>query len=50
MSERWEWWEWWGVSVGENEDIFLSEVWGGGQVGVRKREKGRAPQPIFVRG
>jgi hypothetical protein len=29
---------WWGVGVRENEDIFLGEVWGGGKVGVEKRE------------
>jgi hypothetical protein len=34
------------VGIRENKDIFLK---GGGQVGIRKREKGRAPQPILVR-
>jgi hypothetical protein len=33
----------------KNKDIFFSEVQGGGEVGVEKRAKGRAPQLILVR-
>jgi hypothetical protein len=36
------------MGIRENEDIFFSEVWGGGQVGVKKQVKGRAPPPILV--
>jgi hypothetical protein len=37
------------MGVRENKDIFLGEVWGGVQVGVKKRRKGRAPPPNFIR-
>jgi hypothetical protein len=37
------------MGVRENKDIFLGEVSGGGQVGVKKRQKGHALLPIFVR-
>jgi len=36
------------VGIRENEDIFLRELRVGVKWGIKKRGKGRAPQPIFV--
>jgi hypothetical protein len=36
------------IGVREIKDTFFSRAEGRAQVGVKKREKGRVPQPIFI--